>query len=60
LSGGVLGAFLLAPSGALLLLLSGLACFVQSRDDRGTRPIWRVAGILLVVLFLLATFGGLL
>jgi hypothetical protein len=60
LSGGVLGAFLLAPSGALLLLLSSLACFVQSRDDQETRPIWRVAGILLLTLFLLATFGYLL
>ncbi|MHB1706408.1 MAG: hypothetical protein ACYCSH_10285 [Acidithiobacillus sp.] len=60
MSGGVLGAFLEAPSGAVLLLLAGLTCFVQARDDRESRKIWKIAGAGLLILFLLATFGGLL
>ena len=60
LSSGAVGALLMAPSGALLLLLSGLACLVQARDDRGTRRIWQITGFLLLMLFLLVTFWGLL
>ncbi|MHB0888104.1 hypothetical protein [Acidithiobacillus sp.] len=60
LSSGAVGALLMAPSGALLLLLSGLACLVQARDDLGTRRIWQITGFLLLMLFLLVTFGGLL
>lgn len=60
LSSGAVGALLMAPSGALLLLLSGLACLVQARDDRGTGRIWQITGFLLLMLFLLVTFWGLL
>ncbi|MBU2803627.1 hypothetical protein ACQUQQ_00960 [Acidithiobacillus ferrooxidans] len=60
MSGSVVGAFLLAPSGGILLFLAGLACLVQATDDRGARIVWWLAGSGFFVLFLLATFGGLL
>ena len=60
MSVGPVGAFLQVPSGALLLLLAALACFVQARDERGTRRIWQVSGGMLLVFSLLATFGGIL
>lgn len=60
IAGGWAGALLRAPAGALLLLIASMACFVQARDDRGTRRIWQVSGGVLLGLSLLATFGGLL
>ncbi|MCR1345463.1 hypothetical protein AAE485_07635 [Acidithiobacillus ferriphilus] len=60
IAGGWVGALLRAPSGALLLLLAALACFVQASDERGTRRIWQVSGGMLLVFSLLATFGGIL
>ncbi|WP_215885625.1 hypothetical protein [Igneacidithiobacillus copahuensis] len=58
--GGVLGAFLLAPSGALLVLLAALGCFVQAADEDAPRGVWQAAGWGLVCLFLMVLFGGLL
>lgn len=60
LSSGVLGAFLFAPSGALLLLLGGFACLVLAREEEEVRVAWLVAGIGLILLFLVATFASLL
>ncbi len=60
---GIVGALLLAPAGAVLLLLAGFACLVQSVDGRGNHLIWLLwlaAGIALIGFFLWATFGALL
>ena len=58
--GGVVGAFLMAPSGALLLLLAALGCFVQAADEEGTRRVWQLAGWGLIALFLLVLYSGFL
>ncbi|UTV80075.1 hypothetical protein MQE22_08570 [Acidithiobacillus sp. YTS05] len=59
-SSGILGAFLDAPSGALLLLLGGLGCLLMAREEYEVRPAWLVSGTGLLLLFLLATFASLL
>jgi len=60
LSGGALGAFVYAPSGAMLLLFAGLGCLVQGKDETGVRWPWQIAGITLLAGFLLVVFGGFL
>ncbi len=57
---GILGALLLAPSGALLLLLAALGCFVQAADEDAPRRVWQAGGWGLVCLFALVLFSGLL